>query len=227
MNGSTRRRLRGAAVLVAVAAPLVGHLALSLGRGYGVALTLAAVQVIAVGVVLWNTWPGGRAYGMGAVGAVLAALAWGAWTAPAAGLLVGAGLVHALLYAALLVVFVRTLWPGRTALLTTVASRLNPAFHAGMVPYTRAVTLAWCLFFAAQLAASATLLAIGSPLWPLLVTTLHAPLVFAMALAEFLVRRWRWRHEHYTSLPDTIRGVRRLMAQRAATPPAPRSATSR
>ena len=216
MNRSIRRRLRTAAVLVAVAAPFASHMALSLGRGYGVALALAAMQAIAAGIVLWDAWPGHRPITMAAIAAVLATLAWGAWAAPASGLLAAAGLVHAILYTALLVAFASTLRPGRTALLTIVASRLNPAFHPGMIPYTRGVTLAWCLFFGAQLAASAILLAAGSPLWPLLVTTLHAPLVLAMAIAEFLVRRWRWRHEGYTSLPDTIRGVRRLMAQRTA-----------
>lgn len=227
MNGSSSRRLRVVALLTAVAAPLAGQVALSLGRGYGVALALAAVQAVAGGIVLWGAWPGGRHLGMAAVGVVLAALAWGALTVPASGLLASAGLVHAFLYTALLAVFARTLRPGRTALLTTVARQLNPAFHNGMVPYTRAVTIAWCLFFAAQLALSAVLLAARSPLWPLLVTTLHAPLVLAMALAEFLVRRWRWRGEHYTSLPDTIRGVRRLMAQRAANPAVSRPATTR
>jgi hypothetical protein len=35
-----------------------------------------------------------------------------------------------------------------------------------------------------------------------------------MLLAEAAVRRWRWRHEHSTSLADTIRGTRKLLRQR-------------
>ncbi len=217
MNDGAARRIRAGAVGMALACPLAGHLATALGRGYGpaVALGCAAAQAVASGTVLWLVLGRHRRLGPLASALLLLALALGARHSARDGVLAAAGLGHAMLYGGLLALFAASLRRGHIALVTMVASRLNPRFHAGMVPYTRAVTLAWCLFFAAQLAASATLLALHAPLWPGFVSGLHAPLVLVMAGLEFLVRRWRWRHEHYTSLTETIGGVRRLMAQRA------------
>ena len=202
--------LRTAAILVAAAAFLGSHIAAALRQPDG-ALALAALQAIATGAALSLTLRSRRWFGPLAALALLLALALGARHSPAAGLLAGAGAAHALLYTALLIVFANTLRPGRTALITLVASRLNPGFHAGMIAYTRAVTAAWALFFALQLLASAILLATDPPLWRLFVTTLHLPLVLAMTLAEFAVRRRRWRHQSI-GLLETIRGTRRLWA---------------
>ena len=211
----TRLCLRLITLVVAVGSPIASHIALAMGQGYGAAMAFAAAQAVAGGCLSWATLPRWRWLGPVVALALLAALGIGDRRSAHAGLLAAAGLSHAMLYAALLAFFASTLLPGRTSLVTTLARRLNPTFHAGMGPYTRAVTVAWCLFFAAQLAASALLLAVAPALWGAFVTTLHAPLVLVMALGEYLVRRWRWRHEHYTSLADTVRGVRRIRAEAA------------
>ena len=204
---SGRGLIRGAAIAVAVGSPVASHLALAMGRGYGLAVALAGLQATAIGVALWSARGPLRWTGPLVAAALLAALATGGLRSGPTGLLAAAGLSHALLYTGLLLVFGATLRPGRVALVTRFARLLNPAFHPGMVAYTRAVTWAWCAFFVAQLLASALLLAVAPDYWPAFVTTLHAPLVAVMAAAEFLIRRWRWRNEHYTSLMDTIRGV--------------------
>ena len=210
MNCSTApgHPLRTAAIVMAGTAFLGSHIAAALRHADG-ALALAALQAIAVGAALSLTRRLPRSIGPLVALALLLALALGARHSPAAGLLAGAGAAHALLYTGLLLVFARTLRPGQTALVTSLASRINPGFHAGMVPYTRAVTAAWALFFASQLVVSAVLLGIDPPLWRLFVTALHLPLVLAMTLAEFAVRRLRWRHES-VGLLETIRGTRRL-----------------
>ena len=210
------RRFTALAVIVAVFSPIASHAALAMGRGYGAALALAGAQAVASGVLLAGALPGRRWLGLVLGSALLGGLALGARSSAEAGLLVAAGAGHAILYAALLGVFAASMRPGRISLVTTVASRVNPHFHSGMKPYTRGVTVAWCVFFAAQLVASALLLAADPGLWRAFVTTLHAPLVAVMAVGEYLVRRWRWRHEHYTSLGDTIRGVARLRREAAA-----------
>lgn len=174
------------------------------------AIPLAGLQAVAIGLVLTGL-PVWRGAGLLVSLLLLAALALGLLASPADALLAMAGVAHALLYMALLLVFARTLRPGHTAAVTWLACRINPHFHAGMVAYTRKVTWAWVVFFAGQLAASAVLLAVDLPLWQIFVTILHGPLVVLMAVAEALVRRWRWRHEQPTSLMDTIRGTRRLM----------------
>ncbi len=206
--------VRAMAIVIAVASPIASHAALAMGRGYGAAVALAAAQAVAGGVVLHGALPRWRWAGVVVPAVLLGALGWGAAQSAEAGLLAAAGVAHAMLYGALLVVFGASLRPGRVSLVTWVASRLNPTFHAGMVPYTRAVTWAWCAFFAGQLALSGVLLVSAPGAWRALVTTAHAPMVAAMAVGEFLVRRWRWRGEHYTSLRDTVVGVRRLWAGR-------------
>ena len=215
MNGRTRRQLRLVATAAAIAAPLASHVALAWGQSYGAALACSAAGAAATGLLLWTTLPRQRWLGPAVAAALGTALILGARHSPQTGLLAATGLAHALLYTALLALFARSLRPGRTALVTLAASRINPHFHPGMIPYTRKVTAAWTLLFAAQLILSATLLATNPALWQRFVTTLHFPLCAALALAEALIRRHRWRGEHPTSLPDTIRGVRRLIAQRA------------
>lgn len=201
---------RRTALVAAVISPLVSHQALATGQGTAVALSLAILQAAAVGIVLRGALPAGwpRPLAMLAPIALLLALAAGASRSPADGLVAAAGLSHAMLHAVLLALFAASLWAGRTPLVTRFAQRLNPAFHRGMEGYTRAVTMAWCLFFAGQLVASMVLLSLAPDAWRLFVTTLSLPLAALMASAEYGVRRWRFRHEVHTPLLTMIRGVR-------------------
>ena len=200
--------VRCGAVALALGSPLASHAALASGRGQWLALLLAAGQAVAGGVVLWGVLGRWRLWAPLVSAVLLLGLALGAGRSADTGLLAAAGLGHAMLYAALLGLFASSLRPGQTALITRLARRLNPAFHAGMVPYTQGVTAAWCVFFTGQLAGSAVLLASAPGWWPGFVTTWHAPMAAAAMLGEFAVRRWRFRHERYTGLLDTIRGVR-------------------
>lgn len=220
------RHIRAAALIVAVAAPVISHITLAMGQGYGAggaaarngAVALAAIQALATGLLLATSLPTRRWLAAPACLILLLALALGARHSEATALLAMAGTAHALLYTALLLVFASTLRPGRTALVTWLASRLNPTFHPGMIPYTRAVTSAWVMLFAGQLAASATLLMIDVALWQTFVTILHVPLTLLAGGLEALVRKWRWRHEHATSLRDTITGTRALMRRPPSSP---------
>lgn len=173
------------------------------------ALTLAVLQA-AVGIVLWGALPMGRLRLLAALAsaALLLVLAAGTSRSPQQGLLAAAGLSHVLLNAGLLTLFAASLLAGRTPLVTRFARRLNPAFHPGMEDYTRAVTIAWCLFFAGQLMMSMVLLPLAPDAWRLLVTMLSLPLAALMALAEYGVRRWQIRGEAHTPLLTMIHGVR-------------------
>jgi len=186
----------------AVVSPFASHAALATGWGMAAALPLAALQAMAAGVVLRGLLQPGwsRVLCMLAPAALLLALAIGAWRSPADGLLAAAGVSHAMLYAGLLVVFGASLSSGRTPLVTRLAQRLNPAFHSGMEGYTRAVTMAWCLFFSGQIVASAVLLALAPETWRIFVTLLNLPSAVLMALAEYGVRCWRFRNEPHTTL---------------------------
>jgi len=203
-------RLGRVVVLTAAAAsPFASHLALASGWT-SAALPFAALQAVAAGVVLRGALPPGRlrAWTVLAPLCLLAALAAGAWRSPAAGLLAAAGLWHGMLYAGLFILFAASLAAGRTPLVTRLARRINPAFHPGMEGYTRAVTIAWCLFFASQIVLSAVLLPLARDAWQLLVTVLSVPLAVLMALAEYAVRRWRFRNQQHATLLAMIRGVR-------------------
>jgi uncharacterized membrane protein len=211
-----RSRLVGAmriAVLVAAAAsPVASHVALLTGHGVGVAVSLGVLQAVAVGVVIASIGGAGRHRGLAVLASacMLAVLAFGLLRSPALGLRLAAGSSHALLYSALLVMFAATLLPGRTDVVTRLARRLNPNFHAGMRSYTRRVTIAWCIFFAGQLVISALLLGFAPARWWLLfVNALNVPLVVAMFLGEYAIRRHIFPGAQSTNLATMIRGFRR------------------
>ena len=107
-----------------------------------------------------------------------------------------AGVPHAAVYLYLLWLFGRTL-------------------HRGRERYTRRLTLAWCVFFAAQLAASALLLAFA-PLetWSLFINGLNLPLVALMFTGDYLYRRVRYRGEAQSSIATQIRAFARDRASR-------------
>lgn len=221
------------ATATAVAASILAHAAPFLGQSAPTQLACAIIQAPAIGIVLATAAPPPwRWLGIAIPAVLLAGIAAGATRSPETALLAAAGLTHAMLYVALLAIFARSLRPRpeapQDAIVTRMARLANPAFHPGMVPYTRKVTAAWCVLFAAQLAISALLLApillppfllTGAPtLWPPFVSGWHAAAIPALMLAELLVRRIRFRHEQPTGLRATlqaIRAVRRSLPHKA------------
>lgn len=116
-----------------------------------------------------------------------------------------AGLPHAAAYLFLLWLFGRTLRPGSEALITSVARSHYGSFPPYLERYTRRLTAAWCIFFAAQLVTSAALLSLAShETWSLFVNVLNLPLVGAMFAAEYLYRVVRFRGLRHASLTQSI-----------------------
>ena len=116
-----------------------------------------------------------------------------------------AGLPHAAAYSFLLWLFGRTLLPGNEALITSVARRFYGSLPSYLEGYTRRLTAAWCLFFAAQLVASAVLLAFASyEAWSLFVNVLNLPLVAAMFAGDYLCRVVRFRGLPHASIAQSI-----------------------
>jgi len=136
-----------------------------------------------------------------------------AWNSPRRGLLLGAlGFACALVAAAwplvenhfgqvywlqnmglhlvLLLTFARTLIAGRQPLCTRFAEALYGPVSVAHAVYTRQVTIAWAVFFAAMAIAS-TLLFLLAPLaiWSIFANFLTLPLVALMFVVEFAVRR--------------------------------------
>jgi uncharacterized membrane protein len=111
------------------------------------------------------------------------------------------GVPHAAINIVLIWVFGRTLMRGREALITGFARRIHGTLPAYIESYTRRVTAAWCVFFAAQIILSALLFAVA-PLetWSLFVNVLSFPVVVLMFVAEYLYRVARFPDHPHVSI---------------------------
>lgn len=200
---------RTRAIAVGLASGLIGYAAAThwaVASGYGAALGPAlALAPVVVGLVWFavrtrrSAWVKSVAV---AAATVLAALATRRAT-PALGFLYP--LPSVLVYAGLLWMFARTLAPGREALVTRLAREVRGTLPDELTGYTRQVTWAWCVFFAAMALAS-LLLFVFAPLqtWSLFVNVLGLPLVAAMFLAEYVYRVVRYRHFSHASLFTSV-----------------------
>jgi uncharacterized membrane protein len=129
------------------------------------------------------------------------------------------GICHAAAYVGLLAWFVRSLRPGREPVITGFARRIRRTMPDKVVRYTRRVTIAWCAFFAAQIAISAALLLMASQtVWTSFINLWNLPLVVAMILGEFSVRLLLFRREPRTGLLDTLYGLHRLRVRPGSLP---------
>ena len=96
----------------------------------------------------------------------------------------------------LCLMFARTLRAGHTPLCSEWADRLHGPLTAAERRYSRRVTLAWSLFFAAMGLTGALLFLFASPRsWSAFNNLWSLPLIAAMFLGEYLVR--------HVVLPDT------------------------
>jgi uncharacterized membrane protein len=113
-------------------------------------------------------------------------------------LVASTGLPHALAYTAMLIIFGRSLAGNRESMITTLAQRMRGPLSPLVLRYTRRVTLAWCFFFAAQLAVSLTLYLLylfgAAPLslWSLFINVANLPLVVLMFMLEYAYRLVRY-----------------------------------
>lgn len=132
------------------------------------------------------------------------------------------GVPHAAINLFLIWVFGSTLRRGREPLITGFARRVHGILPPEIESYTRSVTLAWCLFFAAQVATSALLL-LFAPLdaWSFFVNALGFPLIAAMFIGEYAVRLLRFPNFSHASI---WKGVQLFTSsgRRSATPADPR-----
>lgn len=122
------------------------------------------------------------------------------------GLAAAYGIPHAVIYAALLWLFARTLRPGHEPLITRLARRVHGTLPPQLHAYTRRLTAAWCVFFAAQIVVSALLFRFASlSLWSLFVNVLNFPLLALMFIGEYGYRLMRHRDFPHASLLDGVR----------------------
>ena len=179
--------MSAAALIGGIASPLLSHWALTDGLPLAAVSTLIVLQMVAAYWLVFAHVHGPyRTTALSVLGLCSAALFF---MRLEGGLALSAALTHALIYVFLLVLFGTSLLAQREPLVTHFACQMHGPLADGIRHYTRAVTRAWCVFFALQLLVSALLIT-WAPLqwWSLFVNVLNAPLVCVMFLAERLSR---------------------------------------
>ena len=118
-------------------------------------------------------------------------------------------------------VFGRTLRRGAEPLVTSFARHAHGGVLQPDLPgYTRRVTLAWTVLFAAMAVVAAWLAAFGPQrAWSLFVYVASPALVAALFLGEFAWRRVRFRHHPRQRLADMLQYLRLPAARAQALPP--------
>lgn len=122
------------------------------------------------------------------------------------GLAAAYGIPHAAIYLSLLWLFGGTLWRGEEPLVTRLARRVHGTLPPELAEYTRRVTVAWCVFFTAQIIVSVLLFNFAAlDDWSLFINVLNFPLLALMFIGEYLYRVVRHREFPQASVFDGIR----------------------
>jgi len=192
-------------VLACIAYPLVLHAFIQKGETNNLLLLLLILPLLLVA-----GWIGLRALGKTwwpLVATVLLALVY--FVASGQHERIGLVAVNAVSHAApnlfLLWFFGRTLLPGKEPLIAQISRRVNGELKPEMAIYTCRVTLAWSIYFAAQVAVS-LLLYLFAPLavWSLFINVLNLPLLALMFAGEYLWRIMRYPHHPHTLIKRAI-----------------------
>jgi len=203
-----RRTLRWLGlVALLIGYPLLSHYTNQSGHSENLGALVAIAPVLLIALVL--AWRSNRRFIM--LGALVLSCVglWLGWPA----LERHFGLVYWLqnmaMYVILFITFARTLIAGRQPLCTRLAEALRAPLTPRYEIYTRYVTLAWSLFFAAMALAS-TLLFFLAPLatWSVFANFLTLPLVALMFVAEYGVRRYVLPEMRNMHILDAVRAYR-------------------
>ena len=127
------------------------------------------------------------------------------------------GVPHAAINLFLLWVFGRTLAGRGDSLITGFARRIHGTLPPHIETYTRRTTIAWCIFFGAQVAVSAGLYAFASlDSWSFFVNVLSFPLIALMFVLEYAYRVARFRDWPHSSM---WKGIEAFVVQRKVARP--------
>ena len=126
------------------------------------------------------------------------------------GLAAVSGVSHATVYLFLLWYFGRTLAGGREPIITRFARSVHGTLQPEPELFTRKLTVAWCVFFAAQLIASALLFALA-PLkaWSLFINLLNLPLLALMFVGQSVYKMFRYPEFPRTSIMQAVQAFTR------------------
>jgi len=208
-----RRMVRwlGLAALL-IGYPLLAHYTNESAHSGNLGALVAIAPVLLIALVL--AWRSAQRFIMLAALALSCVALWLGWSA----LERHFGLVYWLqnmaLYVILFITFARTLIAGRQPLCTRLAEAIQAPLTPQYESYTRQVTLAWSLFFAAMALVSGLLFFLA-PLatWSVFANFLTLPLVALMFIAEYGVRRVVLRGTAPMHILDAVRAYRNTPAR--------------
>lgn len=188
--------------------PLLLHGALTTGRWITITAVVTSVQAVIAGAAMLSHSTYKRKWAAAALAAPLCLVV--PFASAQLSLLAASGVPHAFAYLGLLAGFAASLLPGREAVVTVLARKIQGPLRPDMLAYTRRVTWAWCFFFASQLVGSLVLFRYASVAsWSLFVNVLNFPLVVLMFAAEYGYRIIRFRDRPRAALGDVIRAFAR------------------
>lgn len=111
----------------------------------------------------------------------------------------------------LLLLFGRSLLPGRQPLVSRIALLMHEQPSRQLLRYTRAVTIAWVLFFAAMVLEVLYLGLYASDIdWSLFTNFYNYLFIVLFFLLEFLLRRWFVAGHERLSAAGFLRGLLRI-----------------
>lgn len=213
-TGSIARGVAGAALVLgyeAGAHHIVGTPGLA---GVGLALVLAPAALLALG----TAWRSPHRFVLLLLAAVVAAALWMSRGTLARHYEWGLFLEHVLFNGVLGYVFGRTLARGREPLCSRFAAVVHGRPLAPEIAaYTRRITAAWTIFFAAIVTVSALLFA-TAPIetWSTFANYLTLPLAALMFVGEHACRRFALPNVRRSTLVETFRAYRRSTTARPA-----------
>lgn len=192
--------------------PLLAHYTNESAHSGRLGALVAVAPLVLIALAL--AWRSPRRFSILGVVLLLCISLWAGWQALENHFGLVYWLQHVGLQLVLFVTFGRTLMAGREPLCTRFAHAVHVLVTPQHAIYTRQVTIAWTLFFAAMALAS-TLLFFLAPLatWSVFANLLTLPLVALMFIGEYWVR-WRvlpeMRHMH---IFDAVRAFRNTQAR--------------
>lgn len=181
---------KGLVLLACITYPILIHLFIIKSEMGGMQLLLVMLPLL-----LWACWVAIRSFGVKWWPIVLASLVLLVYYLVAGqhmrdGLVAFDGMWHASMNLFMLWFFGRTLRRGKEPLISQVSRYLNGGVLIPEIAvYTRNVTIAWSVFFAAQLLTSAVLYLFAAlAVWSLFINVLSTPLLATMFTGEYIIR---------------------------------------
>ncbi len=210
---------RGAAAFAAVAGyQAAAHYAAATPGAHGLGLALALVPPLAI--ALAGAARSARRAWLLPLWVLVCAALWLGRAPLARHFAWGLYVEHLSFNLAMALLFGRTLAAGQVPLCTRFATTIHGALTPAVTRYTRRITAAWTVFFAAIAGMSTLLFATSSTVdWSTFANYLALPLVAVMFVAEHACRRFALPGEARAGMLDAIRAYRQSTQARAE--PAP------